>query len=340
VLSDLTISGFRCFRELRVPRLTRVNLFVGTNNAGKTSILEAAEILTLGKPEGLPRSPRRRGERLSVDREDLQKGGIDPSHLFFGHSLQVGTSFSIRGGGIPPAWFHCQVTLDEPEVEGSEGFEPFPGLDIRSQLGSWHLDFSLEEGLIGRARLNETTPLSIFLGTTVPDLGELWGRVVLTPEEDQVTSTLRIIDPQIERIAFVGDLRVGHRFFVRLSGSEQRLPLGSVGDGLKRLLALALHLVSAQGGYLLVDEIDTGLHHTVMVDMWRLVIETAKRLDIQVLATTHSLDCVRALAWVQEQSPDLASEVTLHRVEKDTTETVAYSMEELAIAARHHLEVR
>jgi predicted ATPase len=156
----------------------------------------------------------------------------------------------------------------------------------------------------------------------------------LTPEEDQVTTALRIIDPQIERIALVGDLRVWRRFFVRLSGSEQRLPLGSVGDGSKRLLALALHLVSARGGYLLVDEIDTGLHHTVMADMWRLVIETAKRLDIQVLATTHSLDCVRALAWVQEQNPDLASEVTLHRVEKGATETVAYSMEELVVKKR------
>ena len=70
------------------------------------------------------------------------------------------------------------------------------------------------------------------------------------------------------------------------------------------------------------------------------MIETARRLDVQVLATTHSLDCVRALAWVQEKNPKIAREVTLHRVERGLTQTVRYSMEELAIAAEHHLEVR
>lgn len=90
----------------------------------------------------------------------------------------------------------------------------------------------------------------------------------------------------------------------------------------------------------MVDEIDTGLHYSVLADMWKLVIETAKRLNVQVFATTHSLDCVHALAWVQEQNPSLASEVTLHRVEKDAPATVVYSMDEIAIAERGQIEVR
>jgi hypothetical protein len=77
-----------------------------------------------------------------------------------------------------------------------------------------------------------------------------------------------------------------------------------------------------------------------MVDMWKLVIETAKRLGVQVLATTHSLDCVRALAWVQEKNAGIANEVMLHRVERGLPSTVRYTLDELAIAAEHHLEVR
>ncbi|HEV7515426.1 MAG TPA: chromosome segregation protein SMC, partial [Thermoanaerobaculia bacterium] len=61
---------------------------------------------------------------------------------------------------------------------------------------------------------------------------------------------------------------------------------------------------------------------------------------VQVLATTHSLDCVRALAWVQEENPQIASEVTLHRIERGLPSTIRYTMNELAIAAAHHLEVR
>ncbi len=106
------------------------------------------------------------------------------------------------------------------------------------------------------------------------------------------------------------------------------------------LLALVLHLFSAQGGFLLVDEIDTGLHYSVMVDMWRLIVETAKKLDIQVFATTHSLDCVRALARLRNKYPEVADEITLHRVEKDAPRTVVYDTDELVIAAESQIEVR
>lgn len=109
---------------------------------------------------------------------------------------------------------------------------------------------------------------------------------------------------------------------------------------MKHLLALVLHLFSARGGFLLIDEIDTGLHYSVMADMWRLVVETAKRLEVQVFATTHSLDCVRALARLRKKYPETADEVTLHRVEKDAPQTVVYDADEIVIATESQLEVR
>jgi len=90
----------------------------------------------------------------------------------------------------------------------------------------------------------------------------------------------------------------------------------------------------------MVDEIDTGLHHTVMTDMWRVLIKTAKRLNVQVFATTHSLDCVRSLAWLHEQEPDICQDARLHRVDIDYDKTTVYSAEEIAIAAKHHMEIR
>ncbi len=174
-----------------------------------------------------------------------------------------------------------------------------------------------------------------------PRLAGLWDRVVLTPEEPLVVDALRIIEPRLERIAFLGDdRRYMQSILLKLSDSEQRLPIGSAGDGLKRLLALALHLIPAQGGCLLVDEIDTGLHYSVMADMWRLVIETAGRLDVQVFATTHSLDCVLALAWVREKLSVGPSDVALHRIEKGLDRTIASTPDEIVTAARHNLDLR
>jgi hypothetical protein len=342
VLKNLAISGFRTFRELHIDRLTRVNLFVGTNNAGKTSILEAAEVLTTGEFRGLLEGPSRRGEEIWT-RDDKRgfKMEIDPSHLFYGHDLKLGASFSISGDGDMKRFVHCEIS-----ISGRGPLEPLSlSMHLKSHFMDDHFLMSPNRGLQSRWPVSMQPPPPVnFLGSEAVErdrLGELWDEVVLEPEEEVVIEALRIIDPRIERIAFIGDSpRASRNIFLKLADSEQRLPLGSMGDGLKRLLALALHLFSAKGGFLLVDEIDTGLHHTVMVNMWKLVIETARRLDVQVLATSHSLDCVRALAWVREQNPDLASDVTLHRVEKGATKTVAFTSDELLVAARNHLELR
>jgi len=363
VLTDLEISGFRTFRELRVPRLARVNLFVGTNNAGKTSLLEAVELLADGGLMALRRGIARRGERLQAKRsteDDVDERGVqlDPSHLFHGHRLRPGVRFALSGGNSPPLQGFCDLV--EVEANGSEGIGQvsLPGLEERPLAFALRFESHLSpEARLMRisARGGIPTGLSFYGFAESPRqvrfvttgsigsarTGLLWDLVALTPEEECVLASLRLIEPRIERIAFLGEgLRVSRNFFLKMEGSEERLPLGSLGDGLKRLLTLTLHLVAAGGGFLLVDEIDTGLHYSVMADMWQLVIQTARRLDVQVFATTHSLDCVHALAWVRQQNPEAASEVLLHRVDREATETMTYTPDEIVVAARNHLEVR
>ena len=101
MIRQLHIEGFRCFRELRVEPLNRVNLFVGQNNAGKTSLLEAVEVVAIGHVEGLALSAVRRDENIlrpSGFSEDFKEHVLDPSHLFFGHDLGRG-QFTRRQDG-------------------------------------------------------------------------------------------------------------------------------------------------------------------------------------------------------------------------------------------------
>ncbi|MFY0576805.1 AAA family ATPase [Cystobacter fuscus] len=122
--------------------------------------------------------------------------------------------------------------------------------------------------------------------------------------------------------------------------SDLRVPIGSMGEGIKRLLVLAMSMAKSAGGYLLADEIDTGLHYSVMVKMWKLVVETARRLNIQVFATTHSLDCIQALAGLYESDPDVRDDISLHRIEKGAEASIRYSADEILAAARRQVEVR
>jgi hypothetical protein len=175
----------------------------------------------------------------------------------------------------------------------------------------------------------------------------LFDEVVLTPEETLVTDALRTIDPSIERIAaksaastrmLDADQRGG--FVVRCGGIAQPIPIGSMGDGIWRMLGLALALARAENGVLLVDEIDTGLHFTVMVDMWKMVAATAERLGVQVFATTHSRDCYESLAAIARDTVAEGSEVTIQRIEREKGRAVAYTEQEIVAAAEHGAEVR
>lgn len=118
------------------------------------------------------------------------------------------------------------------------------------------------------------------------------------------------------------------------------MPIGTMGDGIWRLLAVTLALIRASGGVLLVDEIDTGLHFSVMEKMWKLVTETAQQLNVQVFATTHSSDCWKALASVSRSDVSQDSEVTIQRIEKTRSEAVHFSESEIVFAAEGDIEIR
>ncbi|WNG32928.1 AAA family ATPase [Archangium violaceum] len=364
MMTTLRIQDFRTFHKLTVEGLTRVSLLVGTNNAGKTSVLEAAElVLGVGGtgPSILERSMFSRGELVLI--RNSGSSYVEVNHLFHGHSLEPGKSFEITAVvGEKPRSFNCRI-IPRPtgKLEGDDETPPLellrPGSNLAISISGDGMDpkgyifpmtgYAIMTRLL---RTAATAPADKawkvrFMETAAPpvsDLQWLWDAVVLTPEEAKVTNALQIIEPSIERLAAISSSgsRLDGSMFVKLRGSDERIPLGSMGEGIKRLLALSLNLVNSAGGYLLVDEIDTGLHHSVMTQMWRLVVEVARRLDIQVLATTHSLDCVRALASLYEESPDVRDLISLHRIERGAEKSVPYSADEILAASQHQMELR
>ncbi len=121
----------------------------------------------------------------------------------------------------------------------------------------------------------------------------MWDAIDLTPKENKIIEALKIIDSNLERISFSSSNNA-NLIRLKLKNIESPIPLSSMGDGMYRILTLAMSLVTAEDGVLLVDEIETGLHYEAQTDMWRLILETAKELNVQVFATTLCWDCIAA----------------------------------------------
>jgi AAA15 family ATPase/GTPase len=114
-----------------------------------------------------------------------------------------------------------------------------------------------------------------------------------------------------------------------------------MGEGMHRILNLAMAAVTVENGFLLIDEIETGLYHETQTDMWRLILELAQQLNIQVFATTHSWDCVCAFQEALDELEDKSIGKLFRLNQKgDKIRSVEYTADELAVAIPHSIEVR
>ena len=362
LLTSLELRNYRSFPLFRLNGLRRVNLLVGENNAGKTSILEAINILAFGtSPLSLWRIMQRRNERLSLTEDGSKKTELEVAHFFHGHTAAIGSTFGLRGG--PSKAWGVDATIissldafdfsfgEDAGLSSLDEQVPRSGLALR--MKAVQSDALTTMRLTMRGGLSESAiqqPLEIetdeppvpalfipIFGLSAPTLNQLWERAVLEGKEHEISDSLRIVEPSLKDVQYVSGVA---DFFVGIQNETSRVPLGSLGDGTKRLLALALAVRGPRGGYLLVDDIDTGLHYTILPKMWRLIVATARRFDVQVIATTHSEDCVRSLAALCESSPELADDVALHRIEKGFPQSTAFTAEELAIGTRQQMEFR
>ena len=369
-LPNLTISGFRGIDHLAVPRLGRVTLLAGKNGVGKTTVLDAARVYAArGHPRALMEVLRGREEFTAVVDDD---GGEvlspDIAALFFGRN-----AFQRRSTSIGPddnnrleievsRFDEIPSTVMSPVDAPLTDFRPAI-LKVRLQENEWFFSSDFLSQLLSRdARLRKTQlplgdqsakwPADIECGSLGPglpsdaDVVRYWDRIALTDRESQPLRGLQLIlGRSVDRIAVVGDDtlrggRPGRRVILKLPGEPRPVPLKSLGDGAVRLFGVALALANCRDGFLLIDEAENGIHHSVQRDFWNMVLQSAHRDNVQVLATTHSWDCVRGFAHAAAENEDV--EGVLVRLERDDggIRTVEYSESELKVAADQRIEVR
>ncbi|HEY9803314.1 MAG TPA: AAA family ATPase [Leptolyngbyaceae cyanobacterium] len=378
MLKSVKIENFRGFKSFELQQLGRVNLLVGKNNSGKTSILEAIQLLcSRNNLEPLRQAMTKRGE-FYFDENSNNSQELDVRNLFYGHEINIGSKFSIAGSNdnlseelvvsiesriitsvtqnVTPNTIFPDL-LNHEFIESSEELLFF-NINWNNKQGEEPLrrPLSSKGGLAidhvrrFRGDTKNAAPKVQFITSSSLDaekMIELFDQIVLTPEEKLVEQAVNIIDSKIQRIAPISSIKFrgsldGSRggFFVLLSEINQRVPIGSMGDGVWRMLGLALAIVSAKDGYLFVDEIDTGLHFTAMSDMWRMIWETAKRLNVQVFATTHNSDCWMSLASIAQRDDAAEDGIRIHRIEQGKDKSIVFTEPQIVIAAEREIEVR
>lgn len=367
LLDTLEVKDYRAFNHLKIEQLGRVNLFVGKNNIGKSSLLEA---LWLYAQKALPtvildlletrdEYSDRRLRRESNSREII--GSL--KSLFYGRpdfsgplppitigpigeqetTLSIGIEWQERDEAKDQLPLLEELNRNEqiPYLVLKQGYRTFQSYNL---IGLFDREY-VRATRFRQTRLNKQSIPSYFINTNGlnnDEVARLWDGIALTDLEEDVLSALHLITPEVERLSFIGSSIESSRRFpvIKTSKFSEPIPLRSLGDGMNRLLGVVLALVNSKDGILLIDEIENGLHYTVQPKIWQMVFKVASRLNVQVFATTHSWDCVQAFQWAAVE--DHSQEGLLIRLEEIANMITAtvFNERKLEIATREHIEVR
>jgi len=258
-----------------------------------------------------------------------RQGREGPGDLLLAQQPDHGPLEPEEGESPPSSWqVHYGVPLMDRKFMVKRVVRRGAVLALPTQYFMLTTDGAILDDFHGTTKAKR--PLS-FIGTEslgVEEVSHGVESLALTEDEAVLVGALNIIDPKIERVAAIvtdlGRLSTLRRggVYVRREGETERLSLGSMGDGM----------------WLLVDEIDTGVHYTALPEVWRFLLEVSEQLDVQVFATTHSRDCVEALAEALEARGDSAA--TVQRIEAGRRESVVFEAGDIIYAARADVEVR
>lgn len=375
MLNSFLIENFRLFKHLELPRLGRVNLVVGRNNAGKSALLEAIELYASGaSTKVLLDQIKARQETWSNQPQTTNpRNFLNPvRHLFYQHRLPDLGDKGITLGPLKQQRERIKLQLVaysvEQDEEGIIRRTPIASNDIPDDLSGIEIVLAAQED--GKTRrilrldqdlqyeyrnYQRTSSLSLlsssvkYITQFVPTrnmteerIASLWDSIYLTGLDDEVIKSLQLIEKTISGIGFVEDRnsRTPRIPVVKIDNASEPLPLKSMGDGVIRLFHITVAVANARDGILLIDEFENGLHWSVQPKVWLTVFRLAERLNVQVFASTHSRDCIQGfeIAWREYIHQGEFFRLSLDREQLVTARY--YTHETLADALEMDVEVR
>ncbi len=378
MIESIKIQKFRNINDLTIGSLSRINLITGKNNSGKSTLLEALAIyITKCDLNVIFQLLEDRGENYSKvsDTRGTAEANIKSlSSLFTNRTLGFAKTDKIV---IKPNYntlvdyqnivdnsvtlrfvkYYDDIVQSKDEISNQRKriiidddsdrsiIDYKLGLEIG--VGSLSTILTLEEErLYSRVRYRNIGNIDNFQFIKTRNIdreinGKLWDNITLTEKEEYVIKALKIIEPNIERIAFINDGSTSRSAVIKLSNSNSVFPIRSMGDGINRIMTIILALVNSDNGFLLIDEFENGLHHSVQEKLWSIIFELSAILNIQIFATTHSEDCIAGFETILNKA-DNNVEGRLIRLDNSNgvIKQVAYTKDQIRIAMKNDIETR
>ena len=285
------MDSYKKLRSLKVNKLSKINVFAGLNNSGKTTLLEAIYLLAKQNDfDGLLEVMRRRG-KFSADQ-------VDPEWIL----EQINNDEYIISGKFDNAATCTDIKARLEEDAAIDKSRYLSSIEIDAKYNN-HRNLSCTRMYKGRERethgdgIKHLCPViftSPFFLNEPHRYANYYHRSTQAKALPTIFSFLKAhILPSLQDIRLTDERQ---RFLVSDERFEQSTDLSAYGEGLQRMFFLSLLFASAQNGILLIDEFENAIHTQLIGPFAKFIHSMADSFNVQVFITSHSKECIDAFA--------------------------------------------
>jgi len=357
-LTYFKIENFKRFDSFEMENLGQFNLLVGDNNVGKTSVLEGLLFDFDGAKFLVRLINSLLTRKLLIDDPNLDISlNLDLWNMFpkkASKSLEITSAYmeledirKIKWDLIPFA----ELTIEDKEVlskksilvkDGIQQIEFKYGLRFTSINGFNNFyplsNITNSELIFAIKHMQKYTPFIATSSNYSSDLLNFYYEQINTDKKKrkEFEQNLKTFIPKLEEIRTQKFFDDTEMLGVVLEDENGIYPITRFGDGAVKLTRILLEILIAKGNRLMIDEIETGIHFSRLKDFWKTVITLCKQYDVQLFATTHSLECqryfVEALSELGEEYQKDARNISLLENAKGEVKSVTFDFEQFEFA--------
>ena len=331
---SLFIKNYKVFKDFKIDRLNRINIFAGFNNTGKTTLLEATYLLTKQNNIGAFFELVKLKNKLSKLNTHYLNSYVQDEIEISGNFNEVQTEIKLRKFEATAK----EIDKKDDYIASYESISTIDGDKLTNTIHTFEAS-----PLIRYVDKVEIICNSLFKSPYFYNQQEIINTHSKNVELKVFGMVVKFISNHIDKniqninLTEKNDIK---RFLVDSKiFPEKSVDITNYGEGLQRIFEIALAFAYCKNGVLLIDELETAIHYSLLVDFTKFIQELAVKFNVQVFITTHSKECIGAFVENDVHNEDI-NFYTMLRGEDNQIETIVYNDEALINELEQDLEVR
>jgi len=279
-IQEIHIKNFKCFDDFKAEGFSRVNLIGGKNNVGKTAFMEACYVNVYAKNI---KSFVRALEAIKFRRENL--------NLLVNKLQRSIQQFIELNNHI---FVESNLNKISYQIKDKQGIKTYHFEFNKQRVVVNVNEFSFEESSIPNIEFIDN------FGHSNDQMITNYSSVQKKDDEDALNAILKAFDSSIEAFKIIDEKP-------QCKTNGQYREVTEFGDGVRHLISIVTSLYASENGYLFIDEMDNGIHYSLLDELWTNILVLSKKFNVQVFATTHSKECIESFNRAQQALDDKES---------------------------------